>query len=222
MASRIGIHVTSFRDFAPGATHYYAKVWYLDSKDPDDHRGFQETIVQHRLTKAEADRLDQVYYSEGTYSTRFHTREQAIDCGLDFIAQVYGHVPRVEIGPDHDPDNPVRPGKEPTPAAPKKFDGPGPANPDDLPPQDHPNQLGPYGFRGWWSDTDEEKRDSPDPWETFSVILHGDVAGDFVQGRDKIDEVLRASGFRLTLEPVPGGPRKLAQEDARLEETPKE
>ena len=46
-------------------------------------------------------------------------------------------------------------------------------------------------FLGWWEVDD--KITSPEPWETFKVILHGEEAGDIVDEPDKIREILAMS-----------------------------
>ena len=58
-------------------------------------------------------------------------------------------------------------------------------------------------FKGWWSE--DEKTDCPEPWETFTIILHGNETGDFVTGEygHTVESVLKASGYRLTLERIP-------------------
>lgn len=57
-------------------------------------------------------------------------------------------------------------------------------------------------FKGWWSE--DEKDGSPKPWETFTIILHGEEAGDFVTGEHgfSVEEVLKISGYKLTLEKI--------------------
>ena len=51
-------------------------------------------------------------------------------------------------------------------------------------------------FRGWWEE--REKKDAPKPWETFTVCLHGQVAGEVAMGKD-MARILKASGYELEL-----------------------
>ncbi|MBL4767864.1 MAG: hypothetical protein JKY94_09140, partial [Rhodobacteraceae bacterium] len=59
--------------------------------------------------------------------------------------------------------------------------------------------MSPITFKGWWAEA--EKSDVPEPWEHFTVVLHGRVALDYVPHED-LAEVLRASGYRLVLEKI--------------------
>ena len=54
-------------------------------------------------------------------------------------------------------------------------------------------------FKGWWSE--DEKADSPEPWETFHVVLLGAEAGDMTDECD-VQEILKVSGYRLKLERI--------------------
>ena len=36
----------------------------------------------------------------------------------------------------------------------------------------------PITFLGWWEDGDREDPDTPEPWETFTVMVYGKEAGD--------------------------------------------
>ena len=50
-------------------------------------------------------------------------------------------------------------------------------------------------FKGVWESND------PPEWETFSVLLFGEEAGDYVDASDVV-RVLAANGLRLVLEPI--------------------
>ena len=54
-----------------------------------------------------------------------------------------------------------------------------------------------YEFKGWWEDG--EKEDSPEPWETFKVVLFGLDGGDMVVSATEIDKILNLAGYELIL-----------------------
>ena len=56
---------------------------------------------------------------------------------------------------------------------------------------------GKYSFMGWWSS--DEKTDSPEPWERFTVILNGTEAGDYALEESEVDEILSASGYEIVI-----------------------
>jgi hypothetical protein len=51
-------------------------------------------------------------------------------------------------------------------------------------------------FRGQWNEGD------PPLWEVFDVCLFGNEAGDFIVCADQMQDTLKASGYRLTLEKI--------------------
>ena len=55
-------------------------------------------------------------------------------------------------------------------------------------------------FRGWWDE--REKPECPKPWETFTVCLHGEEAGDIADTAEDVNRILAASGYRLRLEKI--------------------
>ena len=54
-----------------------------------------------------------------------------------------------------------------------------------------------YSFRGWWSN--DEKDDSPEPWEHFTVGLFGEEFGDCATEPEQIETILVASGKRILI-----------------------
>jgi hypothetical protein len=50
-------------------------------------------------------------------------------------------------------------------------------------------------FAGWWSD--EEKKDTPEPWEVFSLMLFGREAGDWLEEWENVRARLADRGVKL-------------------------
>lgn len=69
-----------------------------------------------------------------------------------------------------------------------------------MPPGGAGDDMNDLTFKGWWAEN--EKRDAPDPWETFTIAVHGEEAGELAFEGDGLEEVLAASGYRIKLEKV--------------------
>ena len=61
-----------------------------------------------------------------------------------------------------------------------------------------------HWFMGWWSK--DEKKDCPEPWEEFEIMIHGQEAGETVSmDSDEGRAILKASGYRINLEQIKKG-----------------
>ena len=59
-------------------------------------------------------------------------------------------------------------------------------------------------FQGWYSE--DEKKDSPEPWEEFEIMIHGREAGETVSmDSDEGHAILKASGYQIKIEKVTAG-----------------
>ena len=58
----------------------------------------------------------------------------------------------------------------------------------------------PVRFRGYWHDGDQDDPEIPEPWETFTVMVHGEEAAD---SRDLVIEDIPAM-----LEAIDGGQKE--------------
>ena len=98
--TRYGVRITTFRECAPQATHYYGSAW----RETAD--GVETIAVETELDHASAARLtelDNAYeriryrYHAGERTKRFESREALLEAGGETIRRKWGHGGAIEV-----------------------------------------------------------------------------------------------------------------------------
>ena len=56
---------------------------------------------------------------------------------------------------------------------------------------------GDLSFTWWWDKAAEYEATDGEPWEDFSIVLHGREAGDLVDSPSEVARILTEAGYRL-------------------------